>query len=68
MDGFQVRELVIVRVDAGAEKKSCVPSVHDLVVAELDEVRLVLLVSRGDQAVHLGVVSWVLEEGLRGIR
>jgi hypothetical protein len=46
--GLQVRELVIVRVDAGAEEESCVPAVHDLVVAELDEVRLVLLVSRGD--------------------
>jgi hypothetical protein len=46
--GLQVRELVIVRVDAGAEEESCVPSVHDLVITELDEVRLVLLVSRGD--------------------
>ena len=53
---FQVRQFVIVRIDACAEEQPCVPPVHDLGhVAELDEVGLVLLVARRDQAVDLGV-------------
>lgn len=35
VDGFQVCELVIVRVDAYAEEQSRVAAVHDLVVPEL---------------------------------
>ena len=35
MDGFQVRELVVVRVDADAEEEAGVATVDDLVVAEL---------------------------------
>ncbi len=44
MNGLQIRQLVIVRIDAGAEEEPCVPSVDDLIVPELDEVGLVLLV------------------------
>ncbi len=53
MNGLQVRQLVIVRVDARAEEEACVPPVHDLVIAELDEVALVLLVAGRDEAVDL---------------
>jgi hypothetical protein len=53
MYGLQVRKLVIVRVDARTEEESCVAPVDDLVVAELDEVGLVFLVSGGDKAVDL---------------
>jgi hypothetical protein len=53
MYGLQVRKLVIVRVDARTEEESCVAPVDDLVVAELDEVGLVFLVSGGDEAVDL---------------
>ncbi|KAL8981072.1 MAG: hypothetical protein Q9177_005687 [Variospora cf. flavescens] len=53
MDGFQVRELVVVGVDAHAEEEPRVPPVHDLQVPELDEVGLVLLVPRRDEAVDL---------------
>jgi len=49
--GLQVRELVIVRVDARTEEEACVSPVDDLVLSELDEVGLVLLVAGGDEAV-----------------
>lgn len=45
VDGLQVGELVVVGVDAGAEEEPRVAPVDDLVVAELDEVGLVLLVA-----------------------
>lgn len=48
VDGLEVGELVVVGVDAGAEEQARVPPVHDLVVAELDEVGLVFLVPRRD--------------------
>jgi len=44
---FQISKLVIVGVDAGAEEESCVPSVDDFVLSELDEVGLVFLVAGG---------------------
>lgn len=53
VDRLQVRQLVVVGVDARAEEKPRVPPVHDLVVPELHEVRLVLLVSRRYEAVDL---------------
>jgi hypothetical protein len=53
MNSLQIRQLVIIRVDARAEEEACVPSVHDLVIAELDEVALVLLVAGRDEAVDL---------------
>jgi hypothetical protein len=52
---LQIRQLVIIRVDAGAEEEARVPPVDDLGhVAELDEVGLVFLVAGGDEAVYLG--------------
>lgn len=51
--GLEVGELVVVGVDADAEEEARVPPVHDLEVAELDEVGLVLLVAGGDEAVDL---------------
>ena len=53
VDSLEEGELVVVGVDAGAEEEARVPPVDDLVVAELDKVRLVLLVSRRDEAVDL---------------
>ena len=53
MNGLQVRQLVIIRIDARTEEEACVPPVDDLVVAELDEVALVLLVAGRDEAVDL---------------
>ena len=65
VDGLEVGQLVVIRVDARAEKEPRIPPVHELVVAELDEVGLVLLVARGDEAVDLlfggrAGVSWGL--------
>ncbi len=49
---LQIRQLVIVLVHAGAEEQARVSAVDDLeVVAELDEVGLVLLIARGHEAV-----------------
>ena len=53
MDGLEVGELVVVGVDAGAEEQAGVPPINYLVVAELDEVGLVLLVARRYEAVDL---------------
>lgn len=43
---LQIRQLVIICIDTCTEKQACVAAVYDLVVAELDEVRLVFLVAR----------------------
>jgi len=68
VDRLEEGQLVVVGVDAGAEEEARVPAVDDLVVAELDEVGLVFLVARGDEAVDLlGVVSgcwWLRGEGV----
>ena len=53
VDGLEEGQLVVVGVDACAKEKTRVPPVHDLVVAELDKVGLVLLVARRDEAVDL---------------
>jgi hypothetical protein len=54
MYSLQVRQLVIVCVDACAEEETGVSAVYNLGhVTELDEVRLVLLVARGNEAVDL---------------
>lgn len=53
MYGLQIRQLVIVGVDADAEEKPRVAPVDNLQVPELNEVGLMLLISRGDQAVDL---------------
>lgn len=55
VDGLEVGELVVVGVDAGAEEEAGVAAVDDLVVAELDKVGLVLLVSGRDEAVNLAL-------------
>lgn len=49
---LQIRQLVIIRIHARAEEQARVPPVDDLGgAAEFDEVGLVLLVARGDEAV-----------------
>lgn len=53
VDRLEERELVVVGVDARAKEEPGVPPVDHLVVAELDEVGLVFLVPRGDEAVDL---------------
>jgi hypothetical protein len=51
VDGLEVRQLVVVCVDAGAEEEASVAAVDDFGVAKFDEVGLVFLVARGDEAV-----------------
>lgn len=64
VNGLEKGELVIVRVDAGAEEEAGVPPVDDLVVAELDKVGLVLLVAGRYEAVDLWWVGQsVRDEG-----
>ena len=54
MNCFQVRELVVIRVDAGAEEESGIAAVDDFRCAsELDKVRLVFLIAWSDEAVDL---------------
>jgi hypothetical protein len=52
MNGFQVGELIVVRVDASAEEEAGIAAVDDFRRAsEFDKVRLVFLVARGHEAV-----------------
>jgi hypothetical protein len=54
MDSLQIRKLVIICVHTGAKEESRIATVDDLGgVSELDEVRLVFLVTRGYEAVDL---------------
>jgi SpoU rRNA methylase family enzyme len=63
---LEVRQLVIVRVDAGAEEEAGVPAVYDLGhVAELDEVGLVLLIAGRNEAVDLWARSVLRSVGSR---
>lgn len=64
MYGLEIRQLVVIGVDADAEEEAGVAAVDDLQVAELDEVGLVLLVAGGDQAVDLwfGRYEWGIRE------
>lgn len=69
MDGLEVRQLVVVGVDASAEEEARVAAVDDLVGAELDEVGLVLLVAGGYEAVDLrGCQSCFGGKGVAGGR
>jgi hypothetical protein len=57
---LQIRQLIIIRIDAGAKEQPRISSVHNLGhVSKLDEVGLVLLVSRGNEAVDLHV-GWLI--------
>lgn len=54
MDGFEVGQLVIRRIDAGAEEQPRISPVDNLCAAfEFDKVRLILLVSRCNEAMNL---------------
>lgn len=71
MDSFQIGQFVVIRVHAAAEEQTGVAAVDDLVVAELyesnqaychsgtylDEVTLVLLVSRCNQTMYFSTKS-----------
>lgn len=53
MNRLQVREFIIIRIDAHAEKKTGVAPVDDFQAAEFDKVGLMLLVTGSDEAVDL---------------
>ncbi len=55
MNRLEIRQLVVVCVDADAEEEAGVAPVDDFQGAEFDKVGLVLLVAGGDEAVDLGV-------------
>lgn len=67
VDGLEVRELVVVGVDARAKEEARVPPVDDLVVAELDKVGLVLLVARRHEPVHLALELDLLLVAVGGV-
>lgn len=55
MDGFEVRQLIVIGIHTDTEEQPRVSSVHDLgTPPELDKVRLVFLISWGDKAMDLG--------------
>ena len=67
MNGLKISQLVVVRIDAGAEKQARIAPIHDFHAAELDEVRLVLLIARRDQPVDFAFelnLFIILSEGV----
>lgn len=56
---FEMRQFVVLLVDADAEKKTGIATVDELVVAELDKVALVLLIARRNQSVHLAAQAYL---------
>lgn len=52
---LEVRELIIIRIDAHAEEQPRISPIHHAVLPELHEIRLVLLVPRRNQSVHLAL-------------
>jgi hypothetical protein len=67
VDGLEVRELVIVCIDAGAKEETSVAAVDDLVGAKLDEVGLVFLIALGDQTVDLALELDLLVVAVGGV-
>ena len=63
MYSLQIRQFVIVGVDADAKEEAGVATIDDLCGTEFDEVGLVFLISGGDEAVNLWARS-VGQEGL----
>ena len=53
---LKIRQLIIIRVYTRAEEQSCIAPVNDLTAtSELDEVRLMFLVSRRDKSVYFAL-------------
>jgi len=67
VNGLEVGELVIVCVDAGAEEKTCVAAVNNLVVSELDKVGLVFLIAGCDEAMDFAFKLDLLLVAKRGV-
>lgn len=51
MNCFQIGEFIVVCVHAQAKEKTSITSIHNLVVAEFNKIRLIFLISGSDQAV-----------------
>jgi hypothetical protein len=67
VDGLEVGELVVVGVDTCAEEEACVSAVDNFVIAELDKVGLVFLVSRRNEAVDFAFQLDLLVVAERGV-
>lgn len=52
MNSFQIRELIIVCINADTKEQPRITPINNLERAEFDEVGLMLLISRRNQAVH----------------
>lgn len=52
MNSFQIRQLIIIRVDADTKEQPRIPPINNLERAEFDKVGLMLLISRRNQAMH----------------
>lgn len=52
VNSFQIRQLIIIRVDADTKEQSRITPINNLERAEFDKVGLMLLISRRNQAMH----------------
>jgi hypothetical protein len=64
---LEVRQLIIIRIHADAEEQPRIPPIHHAVLPELHEIRLVLLVPRRDEAVHLALELDLVGVGVWGV-
>lgn len=64
---LEICQLVIIRIDADAEEQPRVPPINDPVLPEFNEVGLMLLVPRCDQAVHLALELYLIRIGIRSV-
>jgi hypothetical protein len=54
MDGLQIGKFIVICIDTGAKEKSGISTIDNLrSVAKLNKIRLMLLVSRRNQAMDL---------------
>jgi hypothetical protein len=67
VNGLEERQLVIVCVDASAKEETGVAAVDDLVVAELDKVGLVFLITGRNEAVDFALELDLLLVTERGV-
>lgn len=52
VNSFQIRQLIIIRVDADTKEQPRITPINNLERAEFDKVGLMLLISRRNQAMH----------------
>jgi hypothetical protein len=60
MDSLEVGKFIVVGIDTDTEEQPSIPAVDDLrTTPELNEIRLIFLISGSDKAMNLGGGRWL---------